>query len=106
ISADTLFQQDIAVANAATDYEVDFAAAVARIKAFFMVSDAAVTMETNSGSEAADTIVLVANQPYFWYTGSLHTSLLTTDITALFFTNASGSNATVQIRCLYDATAS
>lgn len=92
------------IADSATDAEVAATIDVSEIKSIYILSDQALTLETNNGAAPADTIVLVANEPYIWYTGSYYTNLLATDITALFFTNASGSVATIELRCVFDPT--
>jgi hypothetical protein len=92
------------VNNGQTDQEVVVAIDVSAVKAFYIVSDYAVTLETNSGSTPADTISLVADVPYVWTTDSYDTFQLGTDVTSFFFTNASGSNATIKMHTVIDAT--
>ena len=92
------------VSNGGTDVQINVAMDVSALKSVWINSDQAVTLETNSGSAADETISLLANQPYIWYTGSYFTNLLATDITAIFITNASGATATIQIEATYDAT--
>lgn len=92
------------VANSATDFQVNVAIDVSTIKHIIINSTQNVTMETNSGSAADETISLVANKPLVWTNDSYYANLLETDITALFFTNASGTAATISIECIYDAT--
>jgi hypothetical protein len=92
------------VANSATDFEVIAPIDVSVIKAIYINSTQNVTMETNSGSAADETISLLANVPYIWTNTMYYANLLETDITSLFFTNASGSAATINIEVVYDAT--
>lgn len=92
------------VATAQTDADIVIAIDVSAVKAFFIVSSAAITVETNDGSSPDDTLTLVAGQPYIWHTGSYDSFLLTTDVTVLYITNASGSTADIEIRVLQDAT--
>jgi hypothetical protein len=92
------------VADSETDYEIVVALDVSAIQAIIITSDQDVTLETNSGAAPDDTIALTANNPYVWYTGSYYTNLLTTDITSIFITNASGSTATIDVLALVDAT--
>ncbi len=92
------------VADAVTDGQININIDVSAVKSFILISDQAVTVETNSGSAADDTIVLVANKPYVFVTGDYNSFLLGTDVTALFITNASGSLATISCYGNYDAT--
>lgn len=93
------------VASAATDDEVNLEMDISQLKGIYIVSDKAVTIETNSGSSPTDTIVLVADVPYIWHTDSYHAKLFTADITAnIFITNASGATATVDIEMIHDST--
>ena len=95
---------DETVTTAQTDFLINIAIDVSVTKAFFITSSAAVTIETNSGTVPDNTIVLVADQPYDWFTGDYKTFLLTVDVTKFYVTNASGSTATINIRVLQDAT--
>jgi hypothetical protein len=92
------------VPDSSTDLEIAFALDVSQLKSIYIVSDQDITLETNSGSAADDTIALVAGVPYIWHSDSYHTCLLGTDITELYATNASGTDATLQIEALYDPT--
>ena len=82
------------IPDQSTDLEVDFVLDVSAIKAIVIVSDQDITLETNNGTTPDDTINLVAGVPYIWTDKSYHACLLTTDVTALFITNSSGSAAT------------
>lgn len=95
---------DESVADSSTDYEITLTLDVSAVKAFFLNSDQAVTFETNDGTTPANTISLAADIPYVWYTGKYDSFLLTTDVTSIFITNASGSAATVNLWALIDAT--
>jgi len=92
------------VADSTTDFQVNVAIDVSTIKAIIINSTQNVTLETNSGGAPAETIALLANVPLMWDENSYYANLLGTDIVALFFTNASGGVATVNIECVYDAT--
>ncbi len=95
---------DESVATAQTDYLVSFELTVAKCVAFFMVSDQDVTIETNSGSSPTNTIALKAGIPYVWYTNKYDSFKLTSDVTKIYVTNASGNTANVKIEALVDAT--
>ncbi len=93
-----------AVADAQTDKQITLSLDVSAVQAFYLVSDQAVTIETNNGSAPDDTLVLVANVPYRWTTDSYDTFKFTTDITALFVTNASGAAAAISLEAVVDPT--
>lgn len=96
---------DVTVANGQTDKEVVCAVDYSQLAGIVLVSDQAVTFETNDGGAAADTIALVANVPHLWITGSPQANGITEDVTAGFVTNASGSSARVRGWWIYaDAT--
>lgn len=84
-----------------TDVEYDIDIDVSQIKSIYMVSDKALLVETNTAT-AAESISLRANEPLQWYSNSYHDAPFTTDITALFLTNASGSTATLFLDVLVD----
>jgi hypothetical protein len=97
---------DEAVTDGTTNGLVAWACDFSQLKAFYMVSDQAITVYTNdAGTGAPDnTFVLVANEPVLWWAGSLLTNPFTADVTALYVTNASGSTAAFKIRKLEDPT--
>ena len=95
---------DKAVADAATNFLIALVQDVSETSVVYIVSDQVVTLEFNNSTTGEPEMVLVANVPYVWHTNSYLTDLLTTDITKLYVTNASGSTANVKIRFLYDAT--
>lgn len=103
-SGDSEAKISVSVADSVTDQLSVFSLDVSQIQLIYMSSTAALTVETNDGTTPADTIVLVADVPYIWHTGSYYTNLLATDITALYLTNASGSAATFELRVVYDGT--
>ena len=92
------------VVTGSTDFEIVVGLDVSAVKSIVIKSDKAVTLETNSGSAADDTIALKANVPYVWNTDSYDAFLLGTDVTSIFITNASGSTATITIDAIVDAT--
>lgn len=93
------------VADGLTDEQISGAAIdVSEIAVLYILSDQDVTLETNNAGAPADTIALLAGVPLLWYSTSYYTNLLTTDVTAIFITNASGFAAKIKIRVLYDST--
>lgn len=91
------------VADSVNDKEIACAIDFSQIICLFILSTQDLTLETNNGAAPDDTINLKANQPYIWHTNSYDTNLITQDVTKLFLTNASGSSATFNLQCLYDA---
>lgn len=93
------------IADSETDKQVTANIDVSALKSLYILSDQDMTLETNSGSTPDDTIALKANKPVVWESSSGYFSNpLTADVTALFFTNASGSAANLKIRTLEDPT--
>lgn len=105
VSAGQEINIDESIADSSTDLEVTYNLDVSALKSFYMVSDYAITVETNSGSTPTDTFTLVANQPIVWTANSGLTNPVTGDITTnIFVTNSSGNAATLKIRALQDPT--
>ena len=103
-SADARHSFTIPIADSVTDQLFEITLNVSEIKAIIITADQAILLETNDSGTPADTISLVANKPYVWYTGSYFTNKLATDITKIYLTNASGSAATVEMEAVYDPT--
>lgn len=103
-SASASTELDETVADSQTDYQIAVAIDVSAVKAFWIESDQAVTVETNSGSSPTNTLTLVAGVPYVWNTDWYDTFKLTGDVTNIFVTNASGSTANIKLRVVQDAT--
>lgn len=92
------------VPNGSTDLEVDVSFTTAGLTSIFIWSDQDLTIETNSGSEAADEISITANKPFWWYSGCGIDNPFGTNVTAFFVTNSSGSAAHLKIFGLKDVT--
>lgn len=71
---------------------VDFSQMVA----VFIWSTVVMLIETNDSGTPADSISTVASVPYAWFTGDYLTCFITEDATAVYVTNASGTNGTIQ----------
>lgn len=95
---------DETIAIAAADLQLTLNVDVSDVKSFIAIADQALTLETNSGGSPANTITLAADVPYYWRVGHADAFKLTTDVTALFVTNASGVAARLQIEILFDPT--
>lgn len=92
------------VADSVTDQLHALVVDVTQIKAVFIHADVAMTVEFNDSGTGVPTIVLVANVPYLWTTDFYYTNLLTTDITKVYVTNASGSAGTFKFEVIVDPT--
>lgn len=103
-SGSSFLELEESVANGSTDLAIVVAIDVSAVKAFYIISDVAMTIETNSGSSPTNTLSLVAGVPYLWTTDSYNTFKLTGDVTVMYATNASGSAGTLKLRVLQDAT--
>ena len=97
---------DESIPNSSNDLAVAFAIVRDKLKSLYMVSDKAITVETNNGTTPDDIFSLVANEPVVWHEngGMAVSSFLAADITSLFVTNSSGAAAQLQIRSLSDPT--
>lgn len=102
ISDNGELNRNVTVANGATDFPVAATIDVSEIKSLYIHSTQNVTIETNSGGSPANTLTVTANKPLVWYVGCGLTNPLSTDVTGLFITNASGSSADVKIRIIVD----
>lgn len=93
-----------------TDMEVAFELDVSQAKSFMLLSDQDVTVETNDGTTPANTFNLAAGVPFIWPATEgqsfmdTEAGAVSTDITALFVTNASGETANFRADCIYDPT--
>ena len=94
------------IATGTTDGLVAYELDVSQIQTFYMVSDFAITVETNDGSTPDDTFNLTQNAPIIYYSGMgiAISDIFSADITALYVTNSSGNTATLEIRCVFDPT--
>ncbi|HEB79266.1 MAG TPA: hypothetical protein ENI79_02165 [Rhodospirillales bacterium] len=92
------------VPDSSTDMPVALTIDVSTIKSIFILSSTDLTLETNDGTTPADTINLKAGVAYMWNTDSADALKLTTDVTGLFLTNASGAAATFALEVIFDPT--
>ena len=83
------------VVDGSTDLEFLLAIDVSSMKHFTLMADQALTVETNDGTTPQETFTLAANVPVIWNDGD--TAILAGDITALYATNASGTDATLTV---------
>ncbi len=92
-----------AIPSNQTDLATAWAFTKTKLKAIYIVSDVAMTLETNSGSAPADTITLTANVPVVWdSTQTFIANPFAGNVTSLFVTNTTAG--TLTIRWVYDPT--
>lgn len=104
VTADSEANYELAVADESTDLTANVAIDYSAVKLLYIVSDQDLTIETNDGDTPDDTLTLVANKPLVWFEGCGYTNPLSADVTAVYLTNASGTDATLNIKVLQDAT--
>lgn len=104
VSAGKRLSYSEAIPASSTDLLVAGNIDVSQLKAFWIKSDVALTIETNSGSSPADTITLTAGRPVIWDHLSGETNPLTTDVTAFYITEGAGSAANLEMEFLVDST--
>lgn len=108
-SADAEDNRVLSIADGVTDQEVVMSIDVSALKALYLLSDKAVTIETNNSGAPVNTFTLAANAPFVW-TADMPAlrdtagAAVTTDVTKFYITNASGATATINIRVLQDST--
>ena len=93
-------QQDIAAST--TDQEILAAIDISQAKLVMIKSTQDVTIKTNNSGTPIDTLAVKANVPMVWRNGDYNAIFLTADVTAFYVTNATASQATVQILALVD----
>lgn len=95
----------IVVANGASNQQISLSGVdISQLKGAFIASDQDVLVEFNSSAGSGGSIALEANVPYTWVVGDVHSLLITSDVTSVFITNASGADATLYFFFLQDAT--
>ncbi|QDT26798.1 hypothetical protein Enr10x_21080 [Gimesia panareensis] len=104
ITADGEANIEVAVADGSTDLAINIAIDYSALQLLFIVADQDLTIETNDGSTPDDTLTLKAGKPIVWYDGCGYSNPLSADVTALYATNASGTDATLTVKTLQDAT--
>lgn len=90
------------VADEATADQKAVSIDVSQIKSLFFTSTRDVTVKTNNSGAPDDTLSLKAGKPLVWWDDSGYSCPLTTDVTDLFVANASGGNATLQLRMILE----
>lgn len=87
-----------------TNMQFDIVITVANIKSMVLYSDQAMTLKTNSTSSPANTITLAARKQVVWNTDHAEAKPFTANVTAIYATNATATDATLKVRVLLDQT--
>jgi len=104
VTSDSEINVDVVIASATTNGQIVCAIDISELKSIVLNSTKDVTVKTNDGSTPDDTFTLKANNPLVWNNESPTANPFSADITDLYVTNASGADATVQVRALLDVT--
>lgn len=92
---------DVVVPDSTTNQLQAFALTTANMLSYFILSNVDCTLKTNSTGSPANTISLKAGVPLTWSTSvSYFSNVFTTNVTAMYFTNASGQQARINLRFL------
>jgi hypothetical protein len=89
--------------------QVAFAIDVSQLKSLFILAAAALVIKTNSSGSPANTIALIANQPFSWHPGDgtlrdTNGTAITTDITTIYVTNPEDTDVDLRLFALVDPT--
>lgn len=103
------FNLDEAVVDGAAGLSIVATLDVSALKLLYLISDQALTVKTNDNGSPNNTFTLAANVPFAWVEGGAALrdtagALVTVDVATLKVTNASGNDATLKVRALYDPT--
>ena len=102
-SADAEIFMQPSIGHGVTNQLATLAFAIAKAHLIFLLCDENLTIKVNSSSAPTETINLIANEPYIWYSGALFTNLFTHDVTAFYLSNGGSNDATLNIGVLYDS---
>lgn len=101
-NAAAVLELDEAIAAVTTNQAVALSFVVAKVVSIFILTDADLTLKTNSSSSPTNTIALKSGVAYFWFTPNAYNAcLFTSDVTTAFLTNAGANAANCYIRILY-----
>lgn len=109
ITDEAILDLSFDVADSVTDELHTIALDVSATKSVYIVSDQNVTMDWNDAAGTQGTLTLLAGEPVVWWNtqvtkgGNTLNPLSTTDLTATYWTNASGSTANINFQAVYDA---
>lgn len=88
---------------ATTTSSAPIAFSIAALQSLFVLSNANVTMRLNAADNVTTgQITMLASKPISWYLDSGITNPIATNVTALYFVNATAAAATINVRGLID----
>lgn len=90
------------IADATTDGLLAISIDVSEVECVGITADQNLTIKTNSATAPQETLTVTANQMLFERTGD--TALFSGDVTAMYVTNASGTDANLSIVVALDST--
>lgn len=90
----------VAVPASTTDQLYTIAIDISELESIFLVTDGALTIETNSSSAPDDTFVFTANMPLVWVSGfptidGASGNPFDADVTKMYLTNGTASEVTL-----------
>lgn len=103
VSSDGEINSDFSATGSATT-EVNIVFTTASLKSIFILSDGALTLKTNSSGAPDDTISIAASTPFVWTSTSGVTCPFTANVTNTYWTNASATARSVNVRIIKDVT--
>lgn len=103
---DAAIVQSFTVNGGVSDALVALALDVSQVKSIYLqATGGSLTLETNSSSSPAATVTLPDGLPVVWTTDSGTTNPFgSTDVTALYVTNAGANAVQLEMRILFDPT--
>ncbi len=98
-TGDEQVSQSFTVADSVTDQQRTLNIDVSEMQMVYIVSDQDILMEWNDATGTQGSISLKANVAFIEKLAAdqYHVALMTVDVTDLYFTNTSGSTATIKI---------
>ena len=98
-TGDERVTQSFTVADSVTDQQRTLNIDITEMQMVYIVSDQDILMEWNDGAGAQGSISLKAGVAFIELVAAdqYHVALMSVDVTDLYFTNSSGSTATIQI---------
>lgn len=94
-SIQTVTIKNESIPESSTDLEMLLAIDISEMKCFVMISDVAMTVETNSGGSPQETFTLAADTPVIWNDGDA--AIFAGDITGFYATTGVVGVGTLQI---------
>jgi hypothetical protein len=91
---------DFTINTGVSNQQQNIAFIKANLQLIIVLADQNLTLKTNSSGSPQETISLLANKSYLWFVGNGNglANPFAGDVTTMYFSNASGTNANVKIR--------